>query len=235
MGAYEFIPSGWHPPQIAGIEPASGPPWSQIRITGSDFGSARRASTVVFGPGQTEAAEYFSWSDTAIACRVPAGLSPGDNYVVVVFGPESNAVPFNVTDPAALCMDGANATGKENGTSSWPFNTIDEAMTAGTDGDTIKLATATYSQNLPLSGKRLTFKGGYAGGTYPGTGDFSDATRNPNPATNHTEFDGAGSATQVVSQDAAARGSTLDGLTFRNGGAIFRGGVVLKRVIAQHD
>jgi len=230
MGAHEYVPSGWRPPQIGSIDPAQGPVWSQIRISGSAFGTARRDSVVVFGPGQVEAAEYFSWSDTAIACRVPEGLSTGDNYVAVIFGPESNAVPFNVTAPAALCVDAANATGKENGTPLWPFNTLGEAMTAATGGATIKLPGATFPGSLTISGKRLTLRGGYVGGAYPGTGDFSETTRNP--AAHPTVLDGGGAPVQVACQDTAAQGSVLDGLTIRNSGATFRGGVVLRQVRA---
>jgi pectin methylesterase-like acyl-CoA thioesterase len=122
----------------------------------------------------------------------------------------------------------------EDGTAEHPFRTIQQAIDAAGLRGIVKVARGVYQESLLIHGKRLEVKGGYVGGTYPGTGDFSDATRDPDPATNHTEFDGAGSATQVTCQNVAARGSTLDGLTFRNGGAIFRGGLVLKRVIARH-
>jgi len=130
-------------------------------------------------------------------------------------------------------VDARNQTGVENGTDTSPFNTLGEGVVAAGAGNRVKIARSVYGGSLSLSGKRVELAGGYLGrGAYPGTGDFSDATRNPDPATNQTVVDGGGAATQVACQDAAARGSALDGLTFRNGGAIFRGGLVLKRVIA---
>ena len=59
-----------------------------------------------------------------------------------------------------------------------------------------------------------------------GTGDFDDANRDPNPATNGTVIDGGASV--VVCNGPGA----LSSLAVRNGGAILKGGVVLKLVIA---
>jgi hypothetical protein len=131
----------------------------------------------------------------------------------------------------AVCVDVANDTGTADGTPAHPFHTIGEAIDAASDGATVRVARGTYAEGLMVAGKRLTIKGGYVGGTYPGAGDFWEANRDP--ATNPSVINGGGSATQVICQDAAARGSSLDGLTFRNGGAIFRGGPVLRRVIAK--
>jgi len=107
------------------------------------------------------------------------------------------------------------------------------AVTALRQGGIVKGARGTYAGSITIAGVQVTLRGGYLGGAYPGTGNFDDATRNPDPSTNQTVVDGGGAPTQVACQDAAAQGSTLDGLTFRNGGATFRGGVVLRRVIAR--
>ena len=50
------------------------------------------------------------------------------------------------------------------------------------DGGTVKVARGTHTGNVTINGKQVTIQGGYVGrGVYPGTGDFSDATRNPDP------------------------------------------------------
>jgi Tol biopolymer transport system component len=140
---------------------------------------------------------------------------------------------LGVIPPTVVHVDDDNQTGAESGTPWQPFDTLQEGIDAVAHGGTVKLAQGAYAEGITLSGKRVTLAGGYVGGTYPGTGDFSEANRDP--AASPTTIDGGGSATQVVCQDAAARGSTLDGLTFRNGGTLFRGGIVLRRVITQHD
>jgi hypothetical protein len=132
--------------------------------------------------------------------------------------------------PSIVHADVANGTGVETGTQWAPFDTMEEAIEVVAGGGTVKAARGTYAEVLSISGKMVIIKGGYPGGTYPGTGDFSEASRDP--LTSPTIIDGGGSPVQIVCQDPAARGSTLDGLTLRNGGAIFRGGLVLKRVIA---
>jgi len=132
---------------------------------------------------------------------------------------------------AGLCVDDSNATGLEDGSNAHPFRTIQGAIGAASAGSTIKVARGIYRESLTIEGRWVWIVGGYVGGTYPGTGDFSEANREP--AANPTLIDGSGSATQAVCQDAAARGSGLAGLTFRNGGAILRGGLVLKRVVAE--
>jgi hypothetical protein len=131
---------------------------------------------------------------------------------------------------ASACVDANNRTGTEDGSPQHPFNTIQEGVgVVGLEG-TVKIARGSHTGHITFAGGPATVKGGYLGGTYPGTGDFSEANRDP--ATNPSVINGGGAATQVTCQDAAARGSSLDGLTFRNGGAIFRGGLVLTRVVA---
>jgi len=135
---------------------------------------------------------------------------------------------------AAACVDDGNTTGEELGTAEHPFDTIQEGVAAVADGGTVKVARGTYRESVTIAGKSATIRGGYVGrSSYPGTGDFSEGSRDPNPASNQTDLDGDGAPTQVICQDAAAHGSVLDGLTIRNGGAVCGGGVQLKRVTAR--
>ena len=168
-------------------------------------------------------------------------FEPNETFLVQLSNPanaviaddEGTGTIENDDSLAQACVDDSNATGEEYGTARYPFDTIQEAVAAVSDGGTVRVARGTYAGHITVSGKRVTILGGYVGGTYPGTGDFSDANRNP--ATNPAFVDRGGAATQVTCQDAAAQGSALDGLTIRDGGAILRGGVVLRHLIATSD
>jgi len=212
-------------PQIDGLSATSGPCGSQVWISGHSFGFTRDTSTVVFGPANTEAAEYLAWSNTAILCRVPAGLAVGANDVrVVVGGTPSNAVPFDVTDPAELCVDDSNSTGTENGTARWPFNTIAEAVAASSDGDAIKVAAGTYRETVGLYGTTLYVHGGYPGGAdyAAGAGDFDDASRSLDRTANATALDGEGVRRCAIFD--GCPGGELSGFIVRNGSTAGDGG-----------
>jgi len=164
------------------------------------------------------------------------GDEPAPNGGRINMGAYGGTAEASKSFVTQLCVDARNTTGTEDGSASHPFNTIAEAIASSSDGGTIKVAGSSYSGSLTISGKRVTILGGYVGrATYPGTGNFDAGSRNPDPETNQTVVDGGGAPTEVACQDAAARGSALDGLIFSNGGAIFRGGLVLNRVIARHD
>jgi hypothetical protein len=134
--------------------------------------------------------------------------------------------------PAVVHVDDDNTTGVEDGTERYPYNSIQEGVDAVADGGAVKVARGTYRENLTIAGKSMTIRGGYLGGRYPGTGDFGEASRDPDPSTNQTVIEGGGSATQIACQDDDARGSVLTSFKLINGGAIFRGGLVLKGVVA---
>ena len=137
--------------------------------------------------------------------------------------------------PTIVHVDDDNDTGSEDGSQWNPFNTIHEGIDAVAHGGTVKVASGTYSGNVVVSSKSVTIQGGYMGGAYPGVGDFSGASRDPDPSTNQTVIDGGGAGVVVECQGAAARGSVLTGFKLRNGGATFRGGLVVKLVIAADD
>ena len=138
---------------------------------------------------------------------------------------------FSTAAPATVCVDAANTTGVEDGSTEHPYTTIQAAIDAVPDGGTVKVARDTYRENIVVVGKSVTIQGGYPGGTaYPAPGDFDDGNRDPNPASNNTVIDGGGSA--VLCQGGGSPASQLVGFTIRNRGATCRGGFVLRQVIA---
>ena len=221
---------------VAAVEPQSGPAYSQGLITGTGFGAT--AGSVQYTPTGEAAVdcEVLNWSATEIAFHIPAGVAAGSGHLAVVpdGAAESNPVAFEVTAPTTLHVDGDNATGKENGTEQYPFTTIQEAANAVAAGGTVKVASGSYAGSLTIDGKQVEIHGGYVGGTYPGTGDFGTGTRDTDPSTNNTVLDGGGAPAAVVCQGTGARGSLLASFKIRNGGATFNGGLVLRRVIAEH-
>ncbi len=84
---------------------------------------------------------------------------------------------------SVICVDDNNAA-TQNGSSQYPYSSIQMAITNAADFDTIKVAAGSYT-SINNMGKPLTFLGGYQGGTTAsynaGTGgNFS--TRTPDPA-----------------------------------------------------
>jgi len=222
-------------PVIASINPPSGPAGTEGTIAGTEFGAA--AGSVRFAYDSSVAGfTVLSWSATQIGFRVPAGapIAAGQVSIVRADAIESNAVAFEVTPLTVACVDDSNTTGTEYGSEQHPYNTLQEAIGAVADGGTVKVARGTYAGNVTISGKRVTIQGGYVGrASYPGTGDFSDASRDPDPSTNQTVIDGSGSACAVTCQGAGAKGSVLAGIGIRDGGADLRGGIQLRSVIAE--
>ncbi len=81
-------------PTITMISPTSGPGGSDAAITGSGFGRSQGTDKVLFS--RTEA-KVLSWTDTAIAVKVPSDLQPGSYMVKVAVGSTtSNQVAFVV-------------------------------------------------------------------------------------------------------------------------------------------
>jgi hypothetical protein len=229
--------TGQAAPQIATLGPGSGPPGTQGIITGTDFGAAPGSATYTPDGGSPVNCGVLSWSATQVAFRIPGGAQAGSGQLRVVRSDaaQSNPAAFQVTAPTTAHVDASNTTGLENGTTTYPFDTVQEGINAAGSGSSVKVARGTYHESLLIDGKRVDIIGGYVGGTYPGTGDFGEAGRNGDPATNNTMIDGSGASTAVECQGAAARGSSLSSFAIRNGGAIFRGGLVLQRVISSRN
>jgi hypothetical protein len=77
---------------INSLSPTSGAIGTSVTLTGTNFGSAQGASTVMFNG---VSAAVTSWSNTSIVALVPAAATTG-NVVVTVGGQTSNGVTFTV-------------------------------------------------------------------------------------------------------------------------------------------
>lgn len=87
-------------PVIASVTPAHAVAGAAVTVTGGDFGGAQGAGTLTFG-GVTP--EITSWSDTAIACKVPTPFSPGVvDVVVTTTSGASSPLAFTVDAPLKL-------------------------------------------------------------------------------------------------------------------------------------
>jgi len=130
-----------YPPSIASITPASGPPLAFVKIQGEDFGSAE--GSVRFS-GRTGA--VISWSEAVIHCRVPQTAASGSVRVRTSLGDYSNTQNFTVTIPALIHVSNTgNVPGIENGTTSYPFSTIQRGIDSSSDGATVTVADGTYT------------------------------------------------------------------------------------------
>lgn len=117
-----------------------------------------------------------------------------------------------------LHVDDGNGSGTIDGTSLYPFPTIQAALDAAVTGDVIRVAQGSYAGNLVLDGKQLELRGGYEGGTGSDYatgygGDF--ATQDPGTWISIVDASASSAALLVAGTDAS--GSTIDGLTLRGG------------------
>jgi len=109
-----------------------------------------------------------------------------------------------------ICVDGS-AAGTGNGSVANPYRTIQEAVTAASNGDIIKVARGTYAEAVQIVQKKVQLLGGFAG-----DGNYNTA----NPQANETIITGTGAAPCIwVYNDAKAISGTLtiSGFTIRNG------------------
>jgi hypothetical protein len=117
---------------------------------------------------------------------------------------------------AALYVDDDNMTGTKNGATQFPYNTIQEAIAAASDGDTIAVAGGAYSENIRIEGKHIHLFGGFVGAgaadyAAGNGGNFGD--RNPTANSSHLQGDRTDSVVTLI--DAGA--STLDGFRITGG------------------
>jgi hypothetical protein len=156
-------------PNIASLNPTSGPINTSVTIAGTNFGSSQGASTVTFGGVQASTA---NWSDTSITAIVPGTASTG-NVAVTVNGNASNGVVFTVTPhistlsltqgpvgasititgstfgatPGSVTFNGISAT-----PTAWSATSIDTTVPAGaTTGNVIVTVSGVASNGLPFT------------------------------------------------------------------------------------
>jgi large repetitive protein len=84
-------------PVISALSPASGPRGTYVTISGSRFNAARGPSYVTFAGVKLGSADYVSWSDSSIVCRVPASAGGKPVVKVTTTGGTSNGACFYVT------------------------------------------------------------------------------------------------------------------------------------------
>ena len=154
MGAYgntAYASKSVPDPVLASVLPDSGPPYTLMKVTGSWFGFAEGTVEVAGTP-----LNILAWSDTEVRCEVPPEATSGPLVVKRLNGVESNPLAFAVTDPTIIYVDDDNTSGIENGTLTWPFSTVQRAIRAATNGDTVEVAQGTYVENINFLGKAIT-------------------------------------------------------------------------------
>ncbi len=140
MAAFRAAVSGGTPvPNIASLNPTTGPTGTSVTINGSNFGASQGTSTVKFNG---TIATPTSWTATSILVPVPAAATSG-SVVVTVGGVPSNGVTFTVVPTPSisslsptsgspstiLTIAGANF-GNTQGTSTLTLNGVTVAPTS---------------------------------------------------------------------------------------------------------
>ena len=132
-------------PVIDSVSPASGPAGTTVALTGANYGSSRRDSSVSFG--EAKASSYLSWSDDRVEVEVPEGVSGKVKVTVTTPGGTSNARDFTVTAPPTPVYDTWYLA---EGTTAWGFSTY---VTVANPNDRRLTARLTYMDpGAPASG-----------------------------------------------------------------------------------
>lgn len=96
-------------PFISGLSSVLLRPGTDVTVSGANFGEEQGSSYISFG--SIAAADYKSWSDSEIKCRVPEGLDGNEGVTVTTFAGTSNAVDFEITYPSWYLAEGSTAWG----------------------------------------------------------------------------------------------------------------------------
>jgi IPT/TIG domain-containing protein/VCBS repeat protein len=99
-------------PSLTSLSPANGAVGTVVTIAGSNFGSTKGTSSVMFNG---TAGTPTSWSATSIVVPVPSGATTG-NVVVTVGGVASNALTFTVTSTTTPSLTSLSPTSGTVGT-----------------------------------------------------------------------------------------------------------------------
>ena len=104
-------------PAVFSVVPDSGPPGTQVTVSGNGFGSSgertgrKATATSCVSFNGVKVIDYIRWSDTEIICKVPDGATTGP-VTVVVNGTESNNNKiFTLATPAWYLAEGTTAWG----------------------------------------------------------------------------------------------------------------------------
>ena len=119
----------------------------------------------------------------------------------------NNSGQDSTRDP--ICVDGSSVS-QGNGSPSSPYRSIQAALDAAENGDTIKVAGGTYREAVQISQKKVFLLGGFAG-----SGDFALADRQAN----QTVIEGTSTAPCIwVYIDVATPGElVISGFVLRGG------------------
>ncbi|MBN2210989.1 MAG: IPT/TIG domain-containing protein, partial [Sedimentisphaerales bacterium] len=148
-------------PVLSTMTPSSGPCGSYVTITGTNFGATQGA--VKFSDVASNL--ITSWTDTQIVCRVPFAGLPSSSTVVVTnsVGVVSyNSLAFTVTTPSQIRVSTTGTPGRENGTTTWPFCTVQKGIDAAENGVEVILNQGTYTgtgnRNIDFNGKDIVVR-----------------------------------------------------------------------------
>ncbi len=193
-------------PSITNISPTSGPPGSNVNITGTGFGAG---GAVTFNG---IAAQIVSWSATSVVATVPANATTG-NISLTANGFQSTymAQSFLVTAVSASVTPASGVTlgpgGTQQFTASVTGTTNQQVMWSATLGAISSSGFYTAPTTITAQQTATVTATSQAGGT-PGT---SVVTLVPTPAT---------ISSLSLSQGPAQVGLMISGSNFGSGGAV---------------
>jgi hypothetical protein len=117
-------------------------------------------------------------------------------------GEFSNCKTFTLTDPNTIYVDVNNTSGIENGSTLYPFGTIQVAINASTTADTVVVHPGRYYENINFEGKNIT---------------LTSLDPNDSNIVETTIIDGNFNGTVVTFDSGEDTNCVLEGVTITNG------------------